>query len=59
MGILDNFLIQSIENRFGDDEVVFQDDNATWYRATEIKGKLRGAYDIFPALFSYGHLKLS
>ena len=31
--ILDNFLISSIENWFGDDEVIFQDDNASCHLA--------------------------
>ena len=31
--IRDNFLIPSIENWFGDDEVIFPDDNASCHRA--------------------------
>ena len=27
--IVDNFLIPAIENRFGDNEIIFQDDNAS------------------------------
>ena len=39
--ILDNFLIPSIENRFSDDEVIFQEDNASCLRAKEIKAFLQ------------------
>uniref|UniRef100_A0A3B3S4R3 Tc1-like transposase DDE domain-containing protein n=1 Tax=Paramormyrops kingsleyae TaxID=1676925 RepID=A0A3B3S4R3_9TELE len=35
--ILDNFLILSIESRLGDDEVIFQDDNASCHRAKSVK----------------------
>ena len=35
--ILDNFLIPSIENWFGDNEVIFQEDNTSCHRAKEIK----------------------
>ena len=31
--ILDNFLILLTENCFGDDEVIFQDDNVSCHRA--------------------------
>ena len=34
--ILDNFLIESIENCFGDDEIIFQDDKVSCYKAKEI-----------------------
>ena len=30
--ILASFLIQSVENWFGDDEVIFQEDNASCHR---------------------------
>ena len=35
--ILDNFLTPSIEDLFGDYEVIFQNDNATCHRAKGIK----------------------
>ena len=35
--ILEDILISSLENWFGDDEVIFQDDNASCQRAKEIK----------------------
>ena len=35
---LDNFLILSFENRFSNEEVIFQDDKASCCRAKEIKG---------------------
>ena len=38
--ILNNFLILSIENWFGDDEVIFQDNNSFCYRANRIKAFL-------------------
>ena len=34
--ILDNFLIPSIENWFGDNEIIFLDDSASCHRAKEI-----------------------
>ena len=30
---MDYFLIKSIENWFGDDEIIFQDNNASYYSA--------------------------
>ena len=36
IGILDNFLITSIENWFGDDEVIFLDDGASGNIVKEI-----------------------
>ena len=41
--ILDNFLIQSAENWFGD-EVNFQDDNASCHRTKRIKAFLQGKH---------------
>uniref|UniRef100_A0A3B5QWB7 Tc1-like transposase DDE domain-containing protein n=1 Tax=Xiphophorus maculatus TaxID=8083 RepID=A0A3B5QWB7_XIPMA len=38
--ILDSFLIPSIEQMFGDDEVIFQDDNASCHRAKTVKAFL-------------------
>ncbi len=38
--ILDTFLIASIEKKFGDN-VIFQDDNASWYRAKSVKAFLQ------------------
>ena len=38
--ILNNFLIQLIENWFGD-EVIFQDDNTSWNREKGIKAFLQ------------------
>ena len=35
--IQDNFLILSIENRFGEDEFISEEDNASCHKATEIK----------------------
>ena len=35
--ILDNFLIPLIENWFGDNEVIFQNDNASCHKAKWIK----------------------
>ncbi|CAJ0921952.1 unnamed protein product [Ranitomeya imitator] len=35
--ILDTFLIPSIERMFGDDEIIFQDDNASCHRAKTVK----------------------
>ena len=35
--ILDHFLIPSIHNSFGDEDVVLQDDNASCYRAKCVK----------------------
>lgn len=37
INILDNFLIPFIENQFGNDEVSFQDNNASCHRTKEIK----------------------
>ena len=39
--VLDNFLVLSIENWFGDGEVTFQDDNVSGNRAKKIKTFLR------------------
>ena len=36
------FSIPSIENRFGDNEVIFQDDNAYFHRAKKIKAFFTG-----------------
>ena len=41
INILDNFLIESIENWFGDDEVIFQDDNLSCQRAKRNKAFFR------------------
>ena len=41
--ILDNFLIPSIENGFGE-EAIFQDDNASCHRAKEIKAFLQESH---------------
>lgn len=38
--MFNTFLVQSIENRLGDNEVIFQDDNASWYRAQSVYGKV-------------------
>lgn len=38
--ILDTFLIPLIEKKFGDD-VIFQDDNASWHRAKIVKAFLQ------------------
>lgn len=38
--ILDSFLIPSIENMFGDGEIIFQDDNASCHRAKTVKAFL-------------------
>uniref|UniRef100_A0AAR2K6C9 Transposase Tc1-like domain-containing protein n=1 Tax=Pygocentrus nattereri TaxID=42514 RepID=A0AAR2K6C9_PYGNA len=38
--ILDSFLIPSIEQMFGDDEIIFQDDNASCHRAKTVKAFL-------------------
>ena len=38
--ILNNFLIPLIENWFGDDEIIFQDDYASCHTAKEIKAFL-------------------
>jgi DDE superfamily endonuclease len=35
--ILDTFLIPSIERMFGDDDIIFQDDNASCHRAKTVK----------------------
>ena len=35
--ILDKFLIPTIENWFGDDEIIFQDNNASCHRTKVIK----------------------
>ena len=35
--ILDTFLIPSFERMFGDDEIIFQDDNASCHRAKSVK----------------------
>ena len=37
MDILDTFLIPSIERMFGNDEIIFQDDNASCHRAKTVK----------------------
>ena len=37
IGILDNFQFSSTENWFGVDEVIFQDDSASYYIAKRIK----------------------
>uniref|UniRef100_A0A3B5QEL9 Transposase Tc1-like domain-containing protein n=1 Tax=Xiphophorus maculatus TaxID=8083 RepID=A0A3B5QEL9_XIPMA len=39
--ILDSFLIPSIEQMFGDDEIIFQDDNASCHRAKTVKFGLK------------------
>ena len=39
--ILDICLITSIENRFGDDDVIFQDGNASCHRAKSVKAFLQ------------------
>ena len=39
--ILDTCLVPSIENRFGDDDVIFQDDNASCRRAKSVKTFLK------------------
>uniref|UniRef100_A0A3B1IEA9 Tc1-like transposase DDE domain-containing protein n=1 Tax=Astyanax mexicanus TaxID=7994 RepID=A0A3B1IEA9_ASTMX len=38
--ILDSFLIPSIEQMFGDNEIIFQDDNASCHRAKTVKAFL-------------------
>ncbi len=35
--ILDTFLIPSVERMFGDDDIIFQDDNASCHRAKTVK----------------------
>ena len=40
MEILDNFLIPSTENLFGNDEVIFRDNNASCHRIKEIQAFL-------------------
>lgn len=40
--IFNTFLVQSIENRLGDNEVIFQDDNASCHRAQCVKTFLYG-----------------
>ena len=44
MKILDNFLILMIENWFGYDEVIFQDDNVSCLRTRGIKAFLPERY---------------
>ena len=44
IGILNNVLIRSIENRLGEKEVIFQDDKASCHRAKEIKTILQKSH---------------
>lgn len=39
--MLDTFLIPLIENRFGDDEVIFWDDNKFYHRTKKVKDFLQ------------------
>lgn len=39
--ILDTFLLPSMEEKFGDDEVIFQDDNASCHSAKSVKAFLQ------------------
>ena len=39
--VLEHFFIPSIEDHFGDDDVIFQDDNASCHTANLVKGLLQ------------------